>query len=299
MAKKGEKTPAKKPVQTGKADDVEIVPLTPKETKEVETVVATVLTQQDKPINLSRGQMALLKRTVAKGSSDDELMLFLNICRGAQLNPFLHQAHFVPFWDSKAGEERRAIIVGIDGFRSIAESSGNYAGNDDPAFQGEEDMEVEVWQGKDKVKKKISYPKQATVTVYKIVGGLRNAFTATARWSEYYPGEKKGNQWHKMPYLMLGKCAEALALRKAFPKLLGGLYAQEEMDQARQTESGELAAPKGAFDKLMAAIGTSDLQTLKDYKAKIEKSDKYTAAQKKKFLEAVEPRIAELENNPA
>jgi hypothetical protein len=60
--------------------------------------------------------------------------------------------------------------------------------------------------------------------------GQRFAYTATARWSEYCPDNAP--MWKRMPHTMLGKCAEALALRKAFPQQLAGLYSREEMDQA-------------------------------------------------------------------
>ena len=76
------------------------------------------------------------------------------------------------------------------------------------------------------------------MTVYKIVGGQRCGFTATARWDQYFPGEKQGFMWKKMPHLMLGKCAEALAIRKAFPAELSGLYTQEEMQQASAPDNG-------------------------------------------------------------
>jgi hypothetical protein len=72
----------------------------------------------------------------------------------------------------------------------------------------------------------------ATVTVWRLVQGTRCSFTATARWSEYFPGDQGGHMWRKMPHTMLAKCAEALALRKGFPRQLAGLYAKEEMDQA-------------------------------------------------------------------
>jgi hypothetical protein len=75
-------------------------------------------------------------------------------------------------------------------------------------------------------------PTTATATVYKSVDGMRTAFTATAAWNEYFPGEAQGFMWKKMPYLMIGKCAEALALRKAFPAELSGVYTNEEMMQA-------------------------------------------------------------------
>ena len=237
---------------------------------------------------LTRPQLTLIKNTIAKGASDDELRLFIQVCKGAQLNPFLKQVHLVPRWDSKTGKEVRAIQVSIDGFRSIAESSGAYAGNEDPVFDGDQEIEYGL-----KERKKITVPLAAKVTVYKIVEGQRYPFTATARWSEYYPGDKMGFQWHIRPYLMLGKCAEALALRKAFPKLLSGMYAQEEMDRGTADESETVKVAKG-FETLMSLLKTATLTELEDYKAKMEKSDKYTVAQKTQFNRAVDARIAEL-----
>ena len=83
-------------------------------------------------------------------------------------------------------------------------------------------------------------PRKATVTVYRVIGSQRCPFTASARWSEYAPDGKEGFMWKKMPYFMLGKCAEALALRKAFPADLSGIYADEEMDQARNAPAEKM-----------------------------------------------------------
>ena len=69
--------------------------------------------------------------------------------------------------------------------------------------------------------------------MYKIVNGVRCGFTASARMSEYRPKDSNmAFMWNKMPKLMLGKCAESLALRKAFPNELSGTYTNEEMEQA-------------------------------------------------------------------
>ncbi len=295
-----EKT-TKKVTTTEKPADVQIPPappvtetLTPKEQKEVriieKVIENTAIAPADAFGKLSRPQVELIKRTVAKGASDDELRLFIQVCKGANLNPFLKQVFLVPRWDSVATREVRAIQVSIDGFRAIAESSGAYAGNEDPIYDGETEIEVPAKSGP---AKKITVPNKATVTVYKMVDGQRYPFVATARWSEYYPGPKMGFQWHIRPYLMLGKCSEALALRKAFPKLLSGMYAQEEMDRGQGEASDAQKAQKG-FETLMGAVGKATLAQLEDYKAKIEKSDKYTDEQKTEFLTAVDARINEL-----
>ena len=269
--------------------------LSPKEEKEVRAVVKVIESREiatsDAFGKLTRSQVDLIKRTVAKGASDDELRLFIQVCKGAQLNPFMKQVHLVPRWDSKLAMEVRTIQVGIDGFRAVAESSGQYAGNDDPVYEGEKDVEY------GEKKKKISVPLKATATVYKLMAGQRFGFTATARWEEYYPGSRMGFQWHVRPYLMLGKCAEALALRKAFPKLLSGMYAQEEMDRGAAEGAEQEKSQKG-FQAVRGAIEKATLKELEEYKVKMAKSEKYTGAQKDEFAKLVEARIADLKQLP-
>ena len=138
----------------------------------------------------------------------DQLDVFLSAATRYGLNPIANQIY------PQVRGKNMTIMTGIDGFRLVADRSGRYAGNDDPVYDNEDK------------------PQRATVSVYKIVNGERCAFTASARWEQYYPGDRQGFMWKKMPHLMLGKCAESLALRKAFPAELAGLYTKEEMEQA-------------------------------------------------------------------
>lgn len=169
-------------------------------------------------------QIDLLKRTICKGSTDDEFSLFVNQCKRTGLDPFMKQIHAVKRWDSKAGREVMSIQVGIDGFRLIAERTGKYAGSDAPVYDSEDGQR----------------PNKATVTVWKFVNGVRCSFTRSARWSEFVQTTKDGSPtrfWQKMPYLMLAKCAEGAALRCAFPQELSGLYTDDEMGQAEQVDA--------------------------------------------------------------
>ena len=176
-------------------------------------------------------QLDLIKRTVAKETTNDELQLFLYTCRRTGLDPLAKQIYAI----KRKGV--MAIQTGIDGYRLIADRTGKYAGNDDPIFDSEE------------------VPRRAVVTVYKMVDGVRCGFTSSARWDQYYPG--KGTQsflWDKMPHLMLGKCAEALALRKAFPADLSGIYTHEEMQQAGAAEI-DTGKPNGGRTYQLEAQG--------------------------------------------
>lgn len=180
----------------------------------------------------NRAQVDLIKTVIAKNATDDELKLFGTVCKRTGLDPFARQIYFQKYKDQD-GNERMTIITGIDGYRSTAAKTQQHAGTDDVVYEGVVKVE------------KVDAPEKATVTVYRFVNGQRVAFTATARWKEYYPGEKKGFKWRQMPFLMLGKCAEALALRKAFPLELGGVYTPEEIEQIeREPEPEEIPAPR-------------------------------------------------------
>ena len=153
-------------------------------------------------------QLALIKQTIAKDATDLELELFFYDCARRGVHPLDKLIHF-----TKRGG-KYTPVTSIDFMRSRAAMTGDYAGQDDVIFSGA------VGNGEF----------TATVTVYRLVHDQRCAFTATARWSEYKPDQDF--MWRKMPHTMLGKCAEALALRKGFPQELSGLYEAAEMDQA-------------------------------------------------------------------
>lgn len=166
---------------------------------------------------LDKEELALVKSTIAKDATDEELALFLYTAQKRGLNPLTRQIHFVK---RGKGEESQGVIqTGIDGLRLIAQRTGQYAPSGRPTL-------FEYENGK---------LLRATVYGNKIINGTAFEFSATARFSEYAPVKANGGlfpMWIKMPETMLEKCAEAKMLRRGFPEELSGLYSDEEMEQA-------------------------------------------------------------------
>lgn len=141
----------------------------------------------------------------------DEFDYFLAVAKHLDLDPLRRQIYCV-----KRGK-KAVVQTGIDGYRVIAARTSQLAGIDDAEFGAAD---------------KDGHPAWARVVVWRMVHGQRCPFTATARWQEYRQVTGQGalmSNWKNMPFLMLAKCAEALALRKAFPEALSGIYTDSEL----------------------------------------------------------------------
>lgn len=186
---------------------------------------------ETREVTISSEQKELIRKTICKDATDAEMQLFFFDCQRRGTHPLDKLIHFT----KRSG--KYTPITSIDFFRLRAHGSGVYAGEDEPVYTTITSGAVDTCK----------------YTVYRLVKGTRCPWTATARWDEYYPGDPLGFMWKKMPFLMLAKCAEALALRKAFPAELQGLYVKEEMDQAglppRLKTGAEMLAELDAKDK--------------------------------------------------
>ncbi len=174
-------------------------------------------------------KVGLMRRTIARGATEDELALFVEQCKRTGLDPFARQIYSVrrKQWNSQSRsyEEAQVIQVSIDGFRLIADRTHKYAGQVGPWWCGPDGEWKEVWLG--------DQPPSAAK-----MGVMRQDFHqplyAIALFKSYVQTNSNGDpisRWKTDPAGMLAKCAEALALRRAFPHELSGLYTTEEMGQ--------------------------------------------------------------------
>lgn len=171
-----------------------------------------------------RDQIQLVKDTIARGASDDELILFLHLARRSGLDPFARQIYLIERRANVGGQwvTTRQPQTAIDGLRLIADRTERYAPGHEPTFEYDADGRLI----------------KATAYIKKFVRGEWHEVAASAHYDEYVGRTSKGEvtrMWLEKPHIMLAKCAEALALRRAFPAEMSGLYTGDEM--------GEAAAP--------------------------------------------------------
>lgn len=167
---------------------------------------------------MDKEKIELLKNTICKDSTNDELQLFLHICKRTGLDPFTKQIYFIRL----AG--KITVQTGIDGFRLIAERTKKYAPGKETLFSYDE---------KGKLFSATAFVKKMTDS------GEWHEVAVTAYYDEFVQKFKDGNpmgMWATKPRVMLSKCAESQALRKAFPAELSGLYTEDEIPTEAQEE---------------------------------------------------------------
>lgn len=188
----------------------------------------------------------VMRASLYPGAKPDSIRMVMGYCAARNLDPLRKPVHIVPMWVKEPGSDKGAmqdvVMPGIALYRIEAARTGEYAGKSEPIFgpmQTQKLANVEV-----------SFPLWCKVTVYRMVNGQRCEFTALEYWLENYAAAKRDTDapnamWKKRAFGQLAKCAEAQALRMAFPEATGGEATAEEME-------GKVLEPR-AVENLAAA----------------------------------------------
>jgi len=162
-------------------------------------------------IEFNPEEMTVIKNMFCANATDMEFRLFIEMAKSLGLDPKKKEIYFIKYGQGE--KAKPTMIVGIDGYRKIAERSGKYMPGKEPSFTYKNNNLF-----------------SATAYVKRLGPDKQwHEIGATAILSEYDAGQ---GQWKKMPHAMLAKCAESLALRRAFPSEMAGTYTEEEMEQA-------------------------------------------------------------------
>lgn len=213
------------------------------------------------------------------GAKESSVAQVLDYCEAAGLNVMLKPVHIVPM-NVKVGQSkwewRDVVMPGINHYRTQASRSGQYLGKTEPEFGPE--VTENLGGGA------ITFPSYCKITVYRLVGGHKAEFTAIEFWKENYATKGKDTaapnaMWARRPWAQLAKCAEAQALRMAFPELVGGETA-EEMEGKVIDLVAEEAKPVRASRSLDSFAGGDAQQPVEQVEGELveEKADPKTAA---------------------
>lgn len=219
------------------------------------------LYQQKFPLAHARGipeaTFSALSNSVYPGAKEDSIIMAMDYCNARGLDPLLKPVHLVPMYvkDSKTGQGamRDVVMPGIGLYRIQADRSGNYAGADDAEFGPSITRNIGGVE--------VTYPEWCTYTVYKMISNQRVPFKAKEFWLENYATAGKDTtkpnaMWSKRPYAQLAKCAEAQALRRAWPEVGQDATAEEmegrEIDITEKVNSVSQPVKSSGIDKIKA-----------------------------------------------
>jgi phage recombination protein Bet len=217
------------------------------------TSAITALSMNEKEL------IEVLQTSLYPGAALPSIKMVVSYCRAAQLDPMQKPVHIVPMWDKNAKAMRDVIMPGVGLYRTQAARTGEYAGVSEPEF------------GPDVTEKvggiEMTYPKWCKVIVKRLLqNGVMAEFPSVEYWRENYATAGKDSEapnamWKKRPYGQIAKCAEAQALRKAFPEI-GSQPTAEEMEGKEFSVPADQAAQRPAepAEVILPDYAASDME---------------------------------------
>lgn len=178
----------------------------------------------------------VLSNSLYVGAQPESIKMVVSYCAAAKLDPMLKPVHIVPMYCATGQKDQKGydikamrdvVMPGIGLYRIQASRSGEFAGTSEPEFGNDISETIDGMP--------ITYPAWCRVTVKRLLGtGVIAEFTAKEFWKENYATKGKDSKapntmWAKRPYAQIAKCAEAQALRKAFPEV-GSQPTADEME---------------------------------------------------------------------
>lgn len=193
---------------------------------------------------------ALVEAVFPLAKTPDAVVLALSYCKARRLDPFKRVVHIVPIWDNNAKRYIETVWPGIAEHRTTAFRTGQYAGAD-PCSYGPETEFTFTGELKDKTKKTVTLrvPAWAQLTLYRMIQGQRVPLPGPRvyfieTYSRMGRTELPNDRWERAPMGMLEKCAEAAALRRAFPEEIGDEAVAEEGQLIQASRSDGDAPPR-------------------------------------------------------
>lgn len=250
------------------------------------------VSRMDLSVKFTDEQKRIILQTCCGGASEHDAYALVAIAEAKGLNPILGECYFVERWDGLRNRKVWAVQASIDSLRIKAEQTGLYAGQDEPEFEYDEHRNLVLV--KVRVYRK-DWPRPAV---------------GVARMSEYVQTNRDGTPtrfWSKMPHNQLAKCAEALALRKAFPAVLSKLYTPEEMAQAdndnatptaKLVEVSQPSAFPALAKRLDEAASPAEINAVAADASRALKAGTLTAGHLESLKAAAAKRRAELAQKP-
>lgn len=196
---------------------------------------------------------SVLQNSLYPGAKMESIKLVISYCKASGLDPMQKPVHIVPMNVKKVGtrdeyEWRDVVMPGVGLYRTQAARTGALAGISEPEFGPTKTLKINDFE--------CEYPEWARVTVRRILGNGHIAeFTATERWLENYATRGKDSKvpnamWAKRPFGQLGKCAQAQALRMAFPEMTGAAPTADELEGKTLDEGLVIDGATGEVHKI-------------------------------------------------